>query len=1043
MKYRSCIVAGLGFAVALGWAPCAGAGDIDFQQDILPLLADRCFACHGPDANQRKAELRLDLETGVKKEVVVPGKPDESELLRRISTTDPKDHMPPPASEKAPLTPEEVALFRAWIAEGAKWVGHWAFSAPAAAEPPDVANMNWPRNEIDPFILARIEAAGLSPSPEADRETLIRRLSFDLTGLPPALAEIDRFVMDNSPDAYENLVDRLLASPNVGEHLARPWLDGARYADTNGYQNDFHRVMWPWRDWVIGAFNRNMPYDQFLTEQLAGDLLPDATESQRIATGFNRNNKSVTEGGSIEEEWLVENLVDRVETTSTVFLGLTMGCARCHDHKYDPITQKDFYSFFAFFNSSEDRGFYEETRGNTGPQVMLPDFEQQKKLTELDLAVNRAREALEAARAAQGGNYDAWLTALRSAAPAEGAVTPVYEADLRGALPAGASTNQTGQPAAPSVWSTGPLGASLALDGKAQSTLDLGQAVTFDREKPFTVALWVRPETDGALFSKMDENQGYRGVDTLVTRRGEIEVHIASVWEADALKVMSERVLELTQWSHLRVTYDGSSKAAGIAVYVNGEAVPLNVEKDALAGPIDTAEPLRIGQRTKSAYYKGDIAGLQFFDQVLPPELIVPRLEASIAAVLPAEIDTEQDKALRGFYESRVALAVKPQQEVVDAAQKARDELAKSIPSVMVMQERAEPRPTYRLKRGAYDAPDTSEQLYPRTPDFLPPMPDGAPKNRLGLAQWLTDPGNPLAARVAVNRFWQQVFGRGLVKTAEDFGVQGSPPTHPLLLDALAVHFRESGWDVKGLLKEMAMSATYRQSSAVNETLLAADPDNRLYARAPRYRFSAEMVRDNALAASGLLSGRVGGPPAMPYQPPGLWEELAGGASMGGYVQGTGEDLYRRSLYTHRKRTVPHPTLTTFDAPSFEICLARRGRTNTPLQALALLNDTTYVEAARRLAQRMLSEADGGPADRLGYGFRLATGRRPTAAELASLTRGYETFAAKFAGNEASAAALVANGESPVPAEIPAEALAAYMTEAGVLLNLDEAMTRE
>lgn len=1065
MMYRSFCLAGLGLAATM--AAGAPAAAVDFQQQILPLLADRCFACHGPDANQRKGDLRLDKEEDAKASAIVPGDAAASELVKRITATEPNDVMPPTDSGKDPLTPEEIALLRAWIDEGAPWAGHWAFSAPQAPAPPDVQLNTWPRNDIDRFILARLEAEGLAPSPEANRETLIRRLAFDLTGLPPSLEEIDRFLLDNDPGAYEALVDRILASSKYGEHMARAWLDGARYADTNGYQNDFHRVMWPWRDWVIGAFNENKPYDQFLIEQIAGDLLPNATESQRVATGFNRNNKSVTEGGSIEEEWLVENLVDRVETTSTVFMGLSMGCARCHDHKYDPVSQREFYEFYAFFNSTEDRGFYEETRGNTGPQVYLPSFEQQRELHALKAGEQQAREALGAAQARAGSDFDAWLSALREQTPSAAAPAPVFEAELRGALPAtpevasatettestestesteftqSTTSTQSTQSNTPPAWTTGPLGPALALDGTPATTLDLGQAIAFDREKPFTVSLWLKPEAAGALFSKSDEANSHRGVDAMITDSGDLEVHIASVWDTDALKVTAEKAVRMRQWSHIAVTYDGSGRAAGLAVYVNGVAAPLKVIKDALAGPIDTAEPLRIGQRTQSAHLRGAITGVRFFNEALPPDAIAPEFETYLAAALPAELPEEQATALREFHANRVATIVRPEQEALDAAARARAELEKKIPSVMVMQEREEPRPTYLLQRGAYDAPDTSEQLFPGVPEFLPPLPEGAPNNRLGLALWLADPGHPLTARVAVNRFWQQIFGRGLVNTAEDFGVQGSPPSHPLLLDALAVQFRESGWDIKALLKTIVTSATYRQSSAVNETLLAADPDNRLYARAPRYRFSAEVVRDNALAASGLLAGRIGGPPAMPYQPEGLWDELAGGANQGPYIQGKGEDLYRRSLYTHRKRTVPHPTLATFDAPSFEYCIARRGRTNTPLQALALLNDLTYVEAARNLAQRMLADVEGDIAARLGYGFRLVTGRHPTPAELDTLASGLEAFMQKYRQDSAAAEAFVAHGESPVPQTLPAQELAPYMTVAGVLLNLDEAITRE
>ena len=1048
MKYSLQRALGV-FLVALS-STGAIAEPVDFQQDIMPILADRCFACHGPDASQRKAELRLDIEAEAKKEAIVPGQADASELLKRILSTDPEEVMPPPTSEKPALTAEQAELFRRWIAEGAKWKGHWAFETPAKPAMPDVSLATWPRNDIDRYILATMESKGLEPSPEASRETLIRRLYLDLTGLPPSLEAVDDFVLDHSPEAYERLVDDLLASPDYGEQMARRWLDGARYADTNGFQNDFHRIMWPWRDWVIGAFNNNMPYDQFVVEQLAGDLLPNATESQRIATGFNRNNKSNTEGGSIEEEWYVENIVDRVETASTVFMGLTMGCARCHDHKYDPVTQKDFYEFYAFFNSTEDRGFYEETRGNAGPQVYVPSFEQQRKLNELDGAVNLARQALDEERARLGADFDGWLAALRAAPAAGEALAPVFAAKLDGELPIpGDSGNPQSDQSdrsdeAPKLtWAPGLVGQALVLNGTPEATLALGDVVAFDREKPFTVSLWARPDGDGALFSKMDEANAFRGVDMLAFADGHIDVHIINAWDGNALKIMTEPAFTPGAWSHFCLTYDGSGKAAGIKVYVNGLAAGTTVVNDALSGPIDTAEPLRIGQRTTSTYLSGAVSDFQFFERALGEAEPKALMESALDAALPAEIPEEQAKVLRAHFDSRIALDLKPQQEAVNAAQKARDDYAKDIPSVMVMQERAEPRPTYLLKRGVYDAPDTSEALQPNVPDFLPALKSGAPRNRLGLAQWMVDPANPLTPRVAVNALWQGVFGTGLVKTAEDFGLQSSPPSHPELLDYLATHFVETGWDMKGLLKEIVTSATYRQSSAVSETLLAADPDGQLYARAPRYRLSAEAVRDNALAVSGLLHKSLGGPSVMPYQPEGLWADLAGGAGQGPYVQSKGDDLYRRSLYTYRKRTVPHPTLTTFDAPGFEKCQVRRDRTNTPLQALALLNGPTFVEAARNLAQRMMGEPQGAARERIAFGFRVTTGRSPSQTELDTLTKGYDGFAAKFSANPEAAAQLVTNGESPVSEALPKSELAAYTTVAGILLNLDEAITRE
>jgi Protein of unknown function (DUF1553)/Protein of unknown function (DUF1549)/Planctomycete cytochrome C len=753
---------------------------VAFSRDVLPIISENCLRCHGPDEKARKAKLRLDTREGVLG-VVVAGKSSKSELIRRV-TADSEDEVMPPPSSKRKLTTQQKETLRRWVDQGAHWGKHWAYDTLQRPPLPTVHGSRWCRNAIDRFVLARLEKEGLAASPEVDKETLIRRVTLDLTGLPPSLREVDDFLADSSADAYEKVVDRLLGSERYGERMAMSWLDCARYADTNGYQNDFARSMWLWRDWVIDAFNRNMPFDQFTIEQIAGDMLPGATLKQRIASGFNRNNRTVTEAGSIDEEWRVENTVDRVETTAATFLGLTMGCARCHDHKFEPISQKEFYRFFGFFNNVNEKGVYTEQRGNVPPLVAIPTPRDQARMTEL-----LGRIALDAFRKYLG---------KRS------------------------------------------------------------------------------PEGDK-----------------------------------------------------------------------------------------------RLAQLRKEA-----------------------------------------------------------------------DSLAKQIPSVMVMEELPKPRDTYILKRGRYEMPDTSQKLTPAVPACLPSLPPGVPQNRLGLARWLVDPGNPLPSRVIVNRFWQEYFGVGLVKTAEDFGVRGEVPSHPELLDWLATEFIRSGWNTKAMQRLIVTSATYRQSSKIIDP---KDPENRLLARGPRFRLPAETVRDNALAISGLMTEKIGGPSIRPYQPPNLWEELAGGAGEGPYVQDKGANLYRRSLYVYRKRTVPHPVVATFDAPSREICQVKRQRTNTPLQALELLNDVTYVEAARCLAQRMLTEGGATPRPRLTHAFRLATARRPSDSELDLLSRALERYLAIYGKDQNTAKELVHHGEAPVNGALDPVVLAAYTSLASVILNLDETITKE
>jgi hypothetical protein len=1024
----------------------AGApGTVQFGRDVLPILSNKCFTCHGPDAKTRKADLRLDTRDGVLS-VVTPSDSGKSELIRRIGATD-ADRMPPGSRRR--LSAAEQELLRRWVEQGAAWGKHWAFEKPVQPSPPAVRNAAWVRSPIDRFVLARLEKEGLSPAPESDRATLIRRVTLDLTGLPPTLAEIDAFCTDRSADAYERVVDRLLASPRYGERQAMDWLDGARYADTNGYQNDFARTMWPWRDWVIDAFNRNQPFDQFTIEQIAGDLLPRATSAQRIATGFNRNNRTVTEGGSIDEEWRVENAVDRVETTATVFLGLTLGCGRCHDHKFDPITQKEFYRFFAFFNQVNEKGVYTEQRGNVAPLVQVPSSEDRRRQRQFDLAVAATEQDVRAEQAGLARRQQRWEKEQQSAPSAALPRGLALEVPLCGDLRSRGADGKAheviyrgkGKPA----WTDGPLGHALRLPGQDEAFLDAGRAARLERTDHFSYGAWIKRVGNGAVLSKMDDAAGYRGFDLIVVN-DHLEVHLAHHWPDNFLKVATRDPLPNNVWTHVFMTYDGSGKAAGVKLFVNGQPVALDVQSDKLGGTIATEQPLRLGKRSTSFPFQGELADVRLFRRTLTPDE-VQALAAlplrRIAQTSPERRSPLQQELLTRQFRARYAPRLQEAQANLDRLRKEMAEYEQRVPTVMVMEDVKTPRPTYVLKRGRYDVPDRSQRVEPDVPGFADPLPSGAPRNRLGLAYWLVWPDNPLTARVIVNRYWQHYFGTGLVKTAENFGVQGEPPSHPQLLDWLATEFVRTGWDVKGLQRLIVTSATYRQSSRADAAALHRDPENRLLARGPRFRLPAEVVRDNALAVSGLLVERLGGPSVKPYQPAGLWEELAGGAGEGPYVQDRGPGLYRRSLYVYRKRTVPHPALTTFDAPTREVCQVKRARTDTPLQALELLNDVTYVEAARHLAEQALSEGGPMPEDRLSYMFRRATGRAPSTAELGILARGLARQGQRFRADREAARHFIRHGDSPLPPEIDPVELAGYTAVASIILNLDETITKE
>jgi hypothetical protein len=1032
--------------------PTAGAaepqapGAVEFNRDVRPILSDACFHCHGPDRAKRKASLRLDLEEGATADLggyraIVPGKLDESELYRRITSDDPTEHMPPPDSGRA-LNPRQVAVLKAWIEQGAKWQKHWSLIAPRRPELPRVSRPEWVRNPIDRFILARLDAEALAPAPEADRTTLIRRASLDLTGLPPTPTEVDAFLADPAPDAYERVVDRLLASARYGERMAIRWLNAARYADTNGYQTDAERFMWRWRDWVIDAFNRNMPFDRFTIEQLAGDLLPNPTLEQQIATGFNRNHRGNAEGGIIPEEYAVEYVVDRVDTTATVWLGLTMLCSRCHDHKYDPITQKEFYQVFAFFNNVPENGRAIKY-GNSPPVIKAPTPQQQAALRKLEAKLEEAEAKEKSLAPTLTKAQTAWECALTGGAPLSWSITDGLAArfDLDGSLACSASEACSRVCEGEPEFAQGAVGKAAVFDGARYVEAD--DVGDFGFYSKFSLAAWVQPDDKGGtIVSRMTDAEQAEGY-SVVLRGGRVEVNLVKRWLDDAIRIRTRRALPARQWHHVLVTYDGSRVAEGIKVYIDGKDEPIEVLLDELNQSFQSKQPFRIGAGGGPAgRFRGRIDDVRVFDRALSgveAEIVAlaDRID-QIAAIPPAERTSAQANKLRaGFLAGPAPAPLRAAHDRVVALRAERARLVESFPTTMVMKERPDRRPTFVLKRGEYDKP--GEEVAPGVPAALPPLPEGVRRDRLALARWLVDPSNPLTARVAVNRYWQMYFGTGLVATVDDLGSQGEWPSHPALLDWLATEFVRTGWDVKALQRLIVTSATYRQSSDASAAMLRRDPDNRLLARGPRLRLPAEMIRDQALAVGGLLVERTGGPSVRPYQPDGLWKEL----TADDYVQDHGANLYRRSLYTFWKRTVSPPVMIAFDASTRETCTVRESRTNTPLQALALLNEVTFVEAARGLAQRMFREGGSTPEDRITLAFRLATARRPSDRELAILKDDLQAQLEHFKHDPAAARGLLAVGESAADPRIEPVELAAYTAVASLVLNLNETITKE
>jgi hypothetical protein len=1108
----------------LGFTQNQTPSKIDFNRQIKPILSDRCFKCHGPDKNKVEAGLQLTsfeaatavLKSG--KRSVVPFKPHESELVKRIYETDPVEMMPM-AKSNLSLTEGEKKLLVQWIEQGAEYQEHWSFVQPIVFTPPSVKSTFWVKNSIDNFILSKIEEKGLKPNKEATKETLIRRVSLDLTGLPPTVKEVNDFVNDSKPAAYENLVDRLLATPQYGERLALDWLDVARYADTHGYQDDGNRNAYPYRDWLIRAFNQNLTYNDFVKWQLAGDLLKNPTRDQLIATCFNRNHQQTQEGGVVDEEYRVEYVADRVNTFGKAFLGLTTECARCHTHKYDPITHNDYYSLYAFFNSNKETGIVPYS-GEASPTLILMTNKSQKSLDSLRVLMKPY-----GAKAQISDQYKADLTAwvgeqntqkssentpktldiLRGRVvhfdfePTPDSliwddVNPPTKAELdKRFKDAEAVKNDTSKnkklPKPPEklkgFWNKdtskatkgavfigdkdrfpqtieGKYGKGIHFQGEAG--VQLGRALDFEKNQPFTYSIWFRLNKAGEtsfLFGKTNgEFEGHRGYFCRLNSDGTLSFQINHAYPANGIDLQTLDKIKVNEWTHIAMTYDGSSQAKGIQIFINGTQTAYKVITDHLERSIlKTAKPnvanwsyapFKMGIEFRETLQHADMDELQVWKRQLSKLEIKQVFEnqALISLLIAKSKRTEADeKQLLEYYllsgqnpvfnenrDSLIALRFKETQLITDQEE------------VMIMQELDAPRKTFILNRGAYDAPSTTE-VFPNTPEKVLPFDvKKFPKNRLGLAEWLLEDKNPLFARVIANRYWQMLFGKGIVATQEDFGSQGALPTHPELLDWLALDFKNSNWDLKRYIKQIVLSATYRQSSYPSAETKEGDFTNELYSRFPSQRLSAELVRDNALAASGLLVKKIGGASVFPYQPAGLWEALATrNATV--YYQNHGDSLYRRSMYTIIKRSAPPPAMVNFDASDRAFCIVRRQKTASPLQSLVLMNDPQFVEASRILSEKMMRETPASSqnhdknqeiSERLQFGFQALTSRKAQPTELTVLKELYEKEYTYFKQNPEKAEKLLSVGEFPRDKTLEAAEVAAYTMVASTVMNFDE-----
>ncbi|MDA0808843.1 MAG: DUF1553 domain-containing protein [Planctomycetota bacterium] len=1022
--FTCCLLLVVGILLVVAPDIVQAQGKISFNRDVLPILSDRCFLCHGPDEATREAELRFDIEGSVPQEIIAPGHPEKSEFFHRI-TSDDSDVRMPPVNSKLALTKDEIDILGRWIKEGAKWQQHWSFIAPQKSDLPKANNAAWCRNEIDHFILARQEEAGLLPATPASKERLIRRLSFDLTGLPPSLTEIDEFLNDDRPDAVERVVDRLLKSSAYGERMATDWLDAARYSDTYGYQVDRDRFVWPWRDWVVRAFNQNMPYDQFVTEQLAGDLLPGVTDEQILATTFNRLHPQKVEGGSVPEEFRIEYVADRTQTFATAFLGLTMECCRCHDHKYDPLSQKEYYQLSAFFDNIAEAGLYSYfTPSVPTPTLVMADEATKAKIAAAERDVENAETALKALADSETTRnaFKSWLESK-----------PKIEKLIPGQV-AHLTFEDAAKGGNESV--DGKLGKAVKLSGDDAVGLSVGNFRRFD---PFSVSLWMNtPDVkDRAVVfhrSRAWTDAGSRGYQLLI-EEGRLSASLIHFWPGNAIRIRTKQPLSTNQWHHVVVTWDGSSRADGLRIYLNGDVADCDVVRDNLYKNITGGggDNLAIGERFRDRGFKnGLVDEFQVFDRQLTT-LEVAHLsgDKTLSTELGNSTSPPDSQELFDYYLATVDADFRAQLAAIREKREAHSKVVDALPEIMVMREEPTRRETFLLKRGAYDARTTP--VIPETPAVLSTLPDASDRNRLGLARWLTQPDHPLTARVVVNRLWQMIFGQGLVRTPEDFGRQGQPPTHPELLDWLAVDFVENGWNVKRLLRQIVLSATYRQSSEPSADSFKRDPQNLLLSWSPTFRLPAEMLRDNALAASGLLVRKLGGAPAKPYEVEVSFKPV---------TPDKGEGLYRRSLYTYWKRTGPAPVMMTLDASKRDVCRVRRERTSTPLETFVLMNGPQFVEAARVLSEAILKQHADDDRASLSEIFRTLTGRLPAEDELEILAELHAQQLEYFVSHAGQAAEYLKTGQRAADASLDANRLAALSTVANALFSFDEVVNR-
>ena len=1051
----------LGIALFCSSFPSYSSAEISFNRDIRPILSNKCFFCHGPSEKSRKAELRLDLEEEAFKEkggfaAFVRKSLADSEVWHRITSDDPDEVMPPPKFKKE-VTKDEIKKIKQWIEQGAKWEGHWAFIPVKQINEPKTQLPKWIRNPIDSFVFDTLKKKGLNPSPEADRRTLIRRLYLDLTGLPPTPAEINDFLFDHSHHAYERVVDRLLSSEAYAERMTLVWMDAARYGDTSVFHDDGPRDMWPWRDWILRAYKNNMPFDQFSIEQLAGDLLPNPTDEQKIASGFNRNHATTDEGGVIAEEFRVEYVVDRVKTTGNVWMGLTMECAQCHDHKYDPISQEEYFQFYAFYNNNADPGM-QTRRGNTAPmlEVVTPEKRQQiedlsKKQKDLVSKLNNRKKeviphfvqwAKDAASKLDGNNFTMEPYGLVAHLPLDD-----FKNNRTVDLVRESNTCQLQGKA--KIIDQAKFGGGIRIEGNGY--LEVKDFGNLEHNKSFSYGAWVKIPRDnfgGAILAKMDEGNAYRGYD-LWMEGGKVGLHVINKWPSNALKVVSKAKAPIKKWTHLFVTYNGNAKVSGVEIYIDGKKQEKATQQDSLSQTIITDKPLRLGRRFNTSQTNGaEIDDVRFYSRALSHQEVQVLSDSDpISPILAIEENNRTEAQKKVLLSHYLESEDKSYQEITQekrSLDKKLSDLKDTKLTSMIMGDNPpnKMRKTYLLMRGQYASPDKSKEILPDTPAFLPPMKEGLPKNRLGLAKWLVDKDHPLTARVTVNRYWQTIFGRPIVATPGDFGSQGSWPTHPELLSWLAKDFVDHGWNIKRTIKQMVMSSTYRQESTTRHKHLKVDPTNLYHARAPRFRLMGEFVRDNALAVSGLLNREFGGPGVKPYQPAGLWVEV----SLSGnrrFVRDKGEKLYRRSMYTYWKRSAPHPALMAFDTPTRETCTLQRQRTNTPMQALVTLNDEQFVEASRAFAQRILKSSAKTFQDRVNWAFEMATGHPADDLRQNVLKEAYDFQKERFSKEPNRAEELLKIGESTRDTSIDSKEHASWTVLASMILNLDETLNRE